>query len=186
MDDNNKYVVISIIAVLLLACAAVNYIGYQQVLKDNPNFWQEYNELKTDEAYQAQRQAESDAMADKVFPYAVGIVLIFVVLIFGGDVVKALGRPLLILMGGIALLGAIAYFVGFADQNGDGVRGSRVVEMVQPTGNDVQNDRAYAEVNTVNADATMKNSVSVVIIWIAFGIVVFIIGFVAQFFNREL
>jgi hypothetical protein len=184
MSDDTKRIVYSIIAVLLLACAIVNFLGYQQMLKDDPNFWQEVHAKQNDPVYQAQLQAENDADADKALPYMIGAFVVFCVFVFGGSVVEALGRPLLILIFGIVLLGAIAYFFGYADKNGDGVGDTQVVRMIQPTGNDAINDTAYADVNDKNADATMKNSVSFSIILVVFVICVFVLGFVAQFFRR--
>jgi flagellar basal body-associated protein FliL len=181
----NKPIIFSIIAVLVLACAVVNYLGYQQTLKEDPNFWQEVRTQQNDPVYQAQKQAENDAEADKALPYMIGAFFLFCVFVFGGEVVKALGKPLLIVMVGIVLLGAIAYFFGWSDKNNDGTNDVQIVKMVQPTGADANNDKAYSEVNKNNADATMKNSVSLVIVWVAFGIVVFMFGFMAQFFKKD-
>jgi len=183
--ENNKFVILSIVAVLVLACAAVGLIGYRQVIQDNPNFWQEFQARQSDQQYQAQLRAESQADTDEALPYAAGALVLFIVFLFGGNVAKAVGTPLLILIGGVVVLFAIAYFFGWSDKTQDGTPDVMVVPMVAPSGNDAVNDKAYADVNTTNADATMKNSASLVMVWVAFGIVIFIIGLVSQFFRKE-
>lgn len=180
-----KKVLTAIILGIVLACAFLGFLGYKQVLKDNPNFWEEFNAQQNDAAYQAQRAAEDEADFQKVKPYIFGAIALFAAAIFLPDVLRAIGKPLLIVIGAIAILGAIAYFVGYADKNADGQADVMAVRMIQPDGTDAEKDATYSQTNNVNASATMKNTVSVVTLWIAFTICVFLIGFVAQFFKKD-
>jgi hypothetical protein len=180
-DDDNKYAILAIVVVFVLACVAVVLIGYAQVVKADPTFT-----LRSSSPEEtAAQEFESAALADKTFPYVIGGVILFALFVFGGGIAESLGKPLLILIAGVALLGGIGWFFGYMDKDGNGTPNHQVALVVQPTGDDAKNDKAYAEVNTTNADANIKNSVSLAVIWVTFAIVVFIFGFVAQFFKGK-
>jgi hypothetical protein len=163
--------------------------GYwQYLILTDPTFRAEYEakkEYNQSEAGMAERDAENEALSQKIFPYAVGAMVLFIVLIFAGDVIRAIGKPLLVLIFFMSVIGVVIYFAGWADKNNDGVADPAAAAMIQPEGIDPERDAAYADVNDNNAEANLKQYMGIGFFAVLLVICVAILGFVAQFFPNK-
>jgi beta-lactamase regulating signal transducer with metallopeptidase domain len=185
MEQNNNKLWLALALIVIFLC--IGFCLYTKYLLDtDPALRREYEAAKAESQtpeYQAQKDKEAQEFADKALPYVVGLVVLFIVLAAGGDIVKAIGKPMMILIFFIAIFGVISYFFGFSDKNHEGVGDSQVIMAVQPSGTNAKTDEAYAEINKTNAEATMTHAISLGFLWIIFAIGVFMLGFVSIYLS---
>ena len=170
----NVFAILAIVVVVVFACGGVSLYA-KSVIDADPTFWAEYEAAKAESEtpeYQARLDAENKEIADKTFPYAVGAVVFFGMLVFG--VFEKMGKPLVILFLFITLLAGIGYLFTYSDGEE-----SIVITSVDPVGDNAKNDAAYSKVNTENAKANMTNMMTMGFLWVIGAIAIFILGFVA-------
>lgn len=89
----------------------------------------------------------------------------------------------LLLMIGLLSVVSILYFVG--DKNGDGTKDVQIVRVIQPTGNDVVTDSAYATTNETNSRANVENSVAFLIIMVVVVVLTVMAGALLSLLTRR-
>lgn len=173
----NKNMVLPILGFLLITLCFTSVVG-----------WMIYtvNQWMNDPSYQAALVADvstTDASTvdwsavdwQSVFQVAgwiIALIVAFLVLKWILDSGHAL--TIFIILGGIALIVLLANVFVYGDKNGDGEGDVMVLAAVQPTG-DLTTDQGYAEVNSDNAMANVKNAASFTIYagMILLGVIVF-------------
>jgi len=146
----------------------------------DPDFWQHVNESRIE-----QEAVQAALPTDYTGLYVIGVIVFLIALwIMISEIASSkVGIPVLVILGGLALIIAATGLYMYSDKNGDGSADAQIVMVVQPAGDNAKSDMQYAEVNQANSKANVFNVSAVSIFIIVLVAAIFFLGFVGVVVN---